>query len=121
MELLHESNGPERALASRRGRTYKTAAMYFLYILRTPSHELYIGVTAALDKRITTHNSGKGAEWTKVHKGGVLVYSENHSTLGSARKREIQLKKWTRAKKEALIAGDFTKLKSLSRSRSLNR
>jgi|KBSMisStandDraft_5_1062788.scaffolds.fasta_scaffold2315991_1 putative endonuclease len=88
--------------------------MYFLYILRTPSNTLYIGVTAALDQRITTHNSGKGAEWTKVHKGGVLVYSETYSTLGSARRREIQLKKWTRAKKEALIAGDLVKLKSLS-------
>jgi putative endonuclease len=92
--------------------------MCFLYILRTPSNTLYIGVTAALDKRIITHNAGKGANWTKVHKGGVLVYSETHSTLGSARKREIQLKKWTRAKKEALIARDFTKLKSLSRGQS---
>jgi hypothetical protein len=34
----------------------------------------------------------------------------------SARKREIQIKKWSRAKKEALIAGDFVKLKNLSHS-----
>jgi putative endonuclease len=93
--------------------------MCLLYILRTASNTLYIGVTETLDERISTHNSGKGAEWTKVHKGGVLVYSESHPTLGSARKREIQLKKWSRAKKEALIAGDLTMLKSLSRCKCL--
>jgi putative endonuclease len=92
--------------------------MYFLYILHTPSNTLYIGVTEALDRRITTHNTGKGAKWTKVHKGGVLVYSEIHPTLGLARKREIQLKKWTRPKKEALIARDLAKLKNLSRCQS---
>src|SRR5205807_8327925 len=69
-------------------------------------HALY-QVTESLDQRISTHNSGKGAEWIKAHRGARLVYYESHATLGSARKREIQLKKWSRAKKEALIAGDF--------------
>jgi putative endonuclease len=90
--------------------------MCFLYILRTSSNRLYIGVTESLDQRISTHNSGKGAEWIKVNRGARLVYCETYATLGSARKREIQLKKWSRAKKEALIAGDFAMLKNLSRS-----
>jgi putative endonuclease len=89
--------------------------MCFLYILRTSSNTLYIGVTESLDQRINTHNSGKGAEWIKVHRDARLVYSESHATLGSARKREIQLKKWSRAKKEALIAGDLAMLRNLSR------
>jgi putative endonuclease len=91
--------------------------MCFLYILRTSSNRLYIGVTESLDQRISTHNCGKGAEWIKVNRGARLVYYESHATLGSARKREIQLKKWSRAKKEALIAGDFAMLKNLSRSK----
>ena len=93
--------------------------MFFVYILRTASNTLYIGVAENLDERISTHNSGKGAEWTKVHQGARIVYSESRPSLGSARKREIQLKKSTRAKKEALIAGDSRKLKSLSRCKSL--
>jgi putative endonuclease len=93
-------------------------AMYFVYILRTLSNTLYIGVTGTLEQRISTHNSGKGAEWVKAHRGARLVYTEPHVTLSSARKREIQLKKWSRAKKEALIAGDFAMLKAFSRSRS---
>ena len=80
-----------------------------MYILRTLDNTLYIGVTETLDQRINTHNSGKGAEWIKAHPNAHLVYFEPHATLGSARKREIQIK-------EALIAGDFVKLKNLSHS-----
>ena len=91
--------------------------MYYVYILRTSDNSLYIGVTENPDERIATHNSGKGAEWTKARGGARLVYSEPHVTLGSARKREIQLKHWSRAKKEALIAGEIATLKTLSRCR----
>ena len=90
----------------------------FVYILRTVSNTLYIGVTQALDQRIDAHHSGKGADWTRVHPGAQVVYSESYPTLGLARKREIQLKKWSRAKKEALIAGNITMLKNLSRRKS---
>src|SRR5438105_14383817 len=97
---------------------YHHLLMHFLYILRTSSNTLYIGVTESLDQRISTHNSGKGAEWIKAHRGARHVYYESHATLGSARKREIQLKKRSRAKKEALIAGDFVMLRNLSRCKS---
>ena len=100
---------------------YHHLLMCFLYILRTSSNTLYIGVMESLDQRINTHNSGKGAEWIKVHRDARLVYSESHATLGSARKREIQLKKWSRAKKEALIAGDLAMLRNLSRGQRRSR
>ena len=85
------------------------------YILRTSDNSIYVGVAEDVDERMVTHNSGKGAEWTKTHRGGRLVYSEPDITISSARKREVQLKKWSRAKKEALIAGDFATLQALSR------
>ena len=97
------------------GRHANQVPVYYVYILLTLDNTLYIGVTETLDQRINTHNSGKGAEWIKAHPNAHLVYFEPHATLSSARKREIQLKKWSRAKKEALIAGDFVKLKGLSR------
>src|ERR1700704_2314175 len=93
--------------------------MYFIYVLRTLSNTLYIGVTQALDQRIDAHARGRDARWTKVHPGAQFVYSESYPTLGLARKREIQLKKWSRDKKEALIAGDVAMLKSLSRCTSV--
>jgi putative endonuclease len=92
--------------------------MYFVYILRTLGNSLYVGVTEDIAQRLSMHNSGKGAKWMKANRGAQLVYSESYLTLSSARKREVQLKKWSRAKKEALIVGDATALKKLSRSRS---
>ncbi|MFZ4694671.1 MAG: GIY-YIG nuclease family protein [Verrucomicrobiia bacterium] len=89
--------------------------MHFLYILRTSSDDLYIGVTENLERRLDAHNHNQGADWIKKHRNAHLVYSEEHPDLASARKREVQLKKWSRAKKEALIANNFRKLKELSR------
>ena len=88
--------------------------MFFVYILRTSSNRLYIGVTENLNQRISTHRSGRGAEWLKAEPEAQLVYSESHPTLGSARKREIQLKKWSRKKKEALMRNDWGAIQKLS-------
>jgi putative endonuclease len=95
--------------------------MYFVYIMRTSGNTLYIGVTENLERRMAEHNRGKGAAWTKAHHGSRLVYSETYLTLSSARKREMRLKRWSRAKKEALIAQNFVLLNKLSRSRSTSR
>jgi predicted GIY-YIG superfamily endonuclease len=79
-------------------------------------NRLYIGVTENLDDRIAAYNGGKGAEWTRTHHGAHLPYSEPHLTLGSARKRELQLKKWSRAKKGS--TQNLPLLKALSRCKS---
>ena len=100
-------------------RSESKGLLYFVYILRTAPNTLFIGVTQALDGRIDAHHRGRGAEWTRVHPGAQVVYSESYPTLGLARKREIQLKKWSRDKKEALIAGDVAMLKNLSRCTSV--
>ncbi|HEY6071206.1 MAG TPA: GIY-YIG nuclease family protein, partial [Chthoniobacterales bacterium] len=76
--------------------------MYFVYIIRTLDNSLYIGVTEDLERRVESHDKRKAAKWTTVHRGAHCVFTEAYSTLGAARKREIQLKKWSRAKKEAL-------------------
>ena len=46
-----------------------------------------------------------GSQWTKQHGGGEIVYTETYTTLTEARRREIQIKKWSRVKKENLIKG----------------
>ena len=93
--------------------------MYCVYILRTVDDTLYIGVSGNLRQRIASHNSGKWAEWIQGHPGARLVFAEPHPTLSSARRRENQLKRWTRVKKEALIAGDLAVLKNFSRCKSV--
>jgi predicted GIY-YIG superfamily endonuclease len=90
----------------------------WIYILRLKSGQLYIGSTTVLDQRYKDHCSGKACRTTKLDPPVSLVYSEEFQTFPEARKREAQVKRWTRAKKEALVAGNTAKLKELAKSRN---
>lgn len=87
----------------------------YFYIVRCFDNSLYCGQTNDLIKRINEHNSSKSrsAKYTKIRRPVKLVYSEKFPTLQSALKREWQVKKWSRKKKEALVSGDKTGLKKL--------
>ncbi|NIM96896.1 MAG: GIY-YIG nuclease family protein [candidate division Zixibacteria bacterium] len=87
-----------------------------LYILRLKSGQLYVGSTTDLDRRVEEHYSGRACRTTKLDPPLKLVYSEPFPTFSEARKRETQLKRWSRAKKEALVSGDVAKLRELSKS-----
>lgn len=79
--------------------------MYFVYILRTSSNTLYIGQTNNLERRLKEHNenSKKSAKYMRYFSSFELVYTEEFESRSEAMKREVQLKKLTKAKKEALI------------------
>jgi predicted GIY-YIG superfamily endonuclease len=87
---------------------------YQIYILRTSTNELYIGHSNKISRRIQDHGNSLGAKFVKDHGGQFeVVYTEVFETRADAMNREKQLKKWTRAKKEALIAGELELLKKL--------
>jgi predicted GIY-YIG superfamily endonuclease len=87
--------------------------MVYLYILRNVRNRLYIGHAENLDQCISDHKTNHGAKFIKDHGNFNLVYTEKYSSRAEAMKREKQLKGWTRAKKEALIANDLALLKRL--------
>lgn len=87
--------------------------MHVVYILRCADGALYIGETADLPARLRRHVDGCACAFTASRRPVTLVHSEPYDTRTGAMKRERQLKKWTRAKKEALIAGDLPLLKRL--------
>lgn len=87
--------------------------MWFVYILRCVDDVLYIGETSNVDLRLMKHNEGSACAFTARRRPVTLVYSEAYSTRVAALTRERQLKRWTRAKKEALIRGDLAALKHL--------
>ena len=91
--------------------------MAYVYILKCSDNSFYVGSTNNLEQRIKKHQSGWGARYTNVHKPVELIYSDEFPTYQEAFKRERQIKGWSRAKKEALIAGDIELLKELSKSR----
>jgi putative endonuclease len=85
----------------------------FVYILRCADNSLYIGSTHDIEARTLKHNEGTACTFTRRRRPVVLVYSEPCASEADASARERQLKRWTRAKKEALIAGDHALLKQL--------
>ncbi|MCL5004305.1 MAG: GIY-YIG nuclease family protein [Patescibacteria group bacterium] len=88
---------------------------FFVYILRTSSNTLYVGQTNDLERRLKEHREDKSrsAKYLRYFPSFDLVYTEKFSSRGQAMHREWQLKKWSRAKKEALVNGDKIELKKL--------
>ena len=74
----------------------------------------YTGSTIDLQKRINEHHNGQGTNHTKKRLPIKLVYVEEYLNIATAFEREKQIQGWSRAKKEALITGDFDALPNLS-------
>ena len=89
------------------------AQQHCTYILQCADGSYYVGSTSHLDARFRIHCTGQGPQYTALRLPVRLEYHEAHLTLEAAVRRERQLKKWSRAKKQALIAGDLVRLKQL--------
>lgn len=76
----------------------------FTYIVECSDHTLYTGWTNDLEKRITAHNEGKGAKYTKTRRPVRLVYFETFPTKEEAMSREYRIKRLSRREKQQLIA-----------------
>jgi len=89
--------------------------MFYVYILRTSANTLYIGQTNNLERRLEEHknNKSKSAKYIRYFSSFTLIYLEKYSTRTKAMQREAQLKNWSKAKKEAIIAGNLQLLKKL--------
>jgi predicted GIY-YIG superfamily endonuclease len=88
-------------------------AVHFVYILRCADNALYVGETNNPDVRLMKHQEGTASRFTARRRPVTLVYVEEWPNRLAALARERQIKRWTRAKKEALAAGDFVLLKRL--------
>ena len=87
----------------------------WLYILRLKSGQLYIGSTTDLDQRYKDHCCGKACRTTQLDPPQELLYSEELDSFSHARKREAQIKRWSRGKREALASGDLKTLRELAK------
>ena len=77
---------------------------HYTYILECADGSLYTGYTPDLEKRLETHNAGKGAKYTRGRRPVKLVYSEEYDTKEEAMRREYQIKHLKREEKIALIS-----------------
>jgi len=96
---------------------FAPADSFFVYILRCADDSLYVGHTSNVEDRVKVHNNGRGALWTACRRPVHLVYQERHLSEIDAITRERQLKRWSKAKKMALINGALANLKALAKRR----
>ncbi len=89
---------------------------YFVYILECNDKSYYVGVTNDIDRRFAEHQYGNNLKsYTFKRRPLKLVFVEEFHDINQAIAFEKQIKKWRRAKKEALIKRDWDGLKQLSR------
>lgn len=81
----------------------ESKSRFYVYLLVCSDKSIYCGCTSDLENRLKEHNYGEGSLWTKMRRPVKLVYYETHETLVIARKRERQIKGWTKEKKIKLI------------------
>jgi putative endonuclease len=90
----------------------------YLYILRCADGSYYTGTArSGLDRRVAEHNAGAFGGYTAQRRPVTLVFSRWFDRITDAIAAERQVKGWSRAKKEALIWGNFGSLPRLSKRR----
>ncbi len=87
-----------------------------VYILECSDKSYYVGSTSNLEQRIAQHNAAIFGGYTTSRRPVKLLWSQEFSEIRYAIEAERKIKKWTRAKKEALMRGDFETLHELSKS-----
>jgi putative endonuclease len=92
---------------------------YYVYILCCSDSSLYVGVTSDIERRLMEHNSGKYPDaYTHSRRPVILVFYQDFTDPNQAIEFEKKIKKWSRAKKKALIDSDFDRLQNLSECRN---
>ena len=90
--------------------------MAYVYLLRCADGSTYVGSTRDLDLRLLQHNQGVGAAYTRRpgRRPVVLAWSHRCEHIGEAFALEKQIQGWSRAKREALVSGEFELLPGLA-------
>lgn len=76
---------------------------FFTYMLRCRDDSLYTGYTDNLEKRLTKHNNGQWAKYTRGRTPVTLAYFESFDEKSRAMKRENEIKKFSKKQKENLV------------------
>lgn len=90
---------------------------FHAYLLRCNDGSYYAGHTDNLEQRMAQHDTGALGGYTAARRPVRLVWSACFPTREEAFAAERRIKGWSRAKKEALIAADWERLRTLSRAR----
>jgi len=87
----------------------------WVYILTCADGSYYVGCTTALEDRYGDHQSGRLPGYTSTRRPVVMSWAGEFQTIDDAISFERRLKRWSRAKKEAVIRGEWDELPKLSK------
>ncbi|WP_085809972.1 TrmH family RNA methyltransferase [Sphingomonas sp. TZW2008] len=87
---------------------------FWAYILRCADDSYYAGHTDDLDHRVAQHQGGEMPGYTQHRLPVTVMWSQEFPSRLEAQEAERQIKGWSRAKKEALIAGDWDRIRALA-------
>ncbi len=90
---------------------------FWVYIVRCVDGSYYTGHTDNLGKRIVQHQSGEIEGYTSSRLPVKLVFTEEFPSRAEALTCELQIKGWSRKKKEALIRRDWDEVVRLARQK----
>ncbi len=90
---------------------------FHAYMLRCSDGSYYTGHTDDLDRRMAQHHAGELGGHTAKRKPVELAWSDTFTSREEAIAAEQQVKGWSRAKKDAMIAGDWERVSALARNR----
>ena len=91
---------------------------FYAYLLRCNDGSYYVGHTDDLEQRMAQHTAGALGGYTAKRLPVKLLWSDTFQTRDDAFAAERKLKGWSRAKKEALVAGDWERVSELARCRA---
>ena len=89
---------------------------HYVYLLRCADDSLYVGETADLAAREARHNDGRGGCYTAQRRPVRIIYAEQYRSKQDALRRERQIKRWSRHKKELLVRDGGAALSGISQN-----
>lgn len=96
--------------------------IYYVYILKCADKTYYTGITSNLEKRVFEHQNGKHIEsYTYKRRPLELAFFAEFTQVEFAIDSEKQIKKWSKAKKEALINDEYEKLPNLAKKKFMGK
>jgi putative endonuclease len=82
----------------------KPKRTWWVYVLRCADGTLYTGITTDPARRLEQHNAGTAAKYTRARRPVAMVFRRRAANHGAALRRELAIKKLTRAQKEELVS-----------------
>lgn len=92
------------------GSSKKSKPTWYLYIILCGDGTLYTGITTDIEQRVSAHECGKGAKYTRGRGPLKLVYKEMHKNRSKASQREAAIKRMNKTEKLELIKMNGTKI-----------